>query len=143
MSADPESALAVKEAVTMHKVLLVDDHEEIRRLMRIALGKQFDVIEAGTGDEALEMIRQERPHLVLLDIMMPGGLDGLDVLKIVKSTPELADTLVVMLTARGQNRDQEAGIAGGADGYFIKPFSPLMLRDFIRDMLRFHPRVPR
>ena len=127
----------------MHKVLLVDDHEEIRRLMRIALGKEFDVIEAGTGDEALEMIRQERPHLVLLDIMMPGGLDGLDVLKIVKSTPELADTLVVMLTARGQNRDQEAGIARGADGYFIKPFSPLTLRDFIRDMLRFHPRVSR
>ena len=127
----------------MHKVLLVDDHEEIRRLMRIALGKEYDVIEAGTGEEALEMIRRERPHLVLLDIMMPGALDGLEVLDIVKSTPELEDTLVVMLTARGQNRDQEAGIARGADGYFIKPFSPLMLRDFIRDKLRFHPRASR
>ena len=123
----------------MQKVLLVDDHEEIRRLMRIALGREFEVIEAGTGEEALDMITREHPHLVLLDIMMPGRLDGLEVLQIVKTTPELKDTIVVLLTARGQGRDQEAGIARGADGYFVKPFSPLMLRDFIRDKLRDQP----
>lgn len=123
----------------MQKVLLVDDHEEIRRLMRIALGREFEVIEAGTGEEALDMITREHPRLVLLDIMMPGRLDGLEVLQIVKTTPELKDTIVVLLTARGQGRDQEAGIARGADGYFVKPFSPLMLRDFIRDKLRDQP----
>ncbi|MFM8445610.1 MAG: response regulator transcription factor [Methylococcus sp.] len=123
----------------MQKVLLVDDHEEIRRLMRIALGREFEVIEAGTGEEALDMITREHPQLVLLDIMMPGRLDGLEVLQIVKTTPELKDTIVVLLTARGQGRDQEAGIARGADGYFVKPFSPLMLRDFIRDKLRDQP----
>ena len=123
----------------MQKVLLVDDHEEIRRLMRIALGREFEVIEAGTGEEALDMITREHPQLVLLDIMMPGRLDGLEVLQIVKTTPELKDTIVVLLTARGQGRDQEAGIARGADGYFVKPFSPLMLRDYIRDKLRDQP----
>lgn len=117
------------------KVLIVDDHVDIRKLMRITLDKQFTVIEAENGENALDLIRRERPRLVLLDIMMPGCLDGLAVLEAVKRDPDLRDTCVVMLTARGQVKDYEAGMSRGADGYFIKPFSPLQLLNFIRERL--------
>lgn len=119
----------------MHKILVVDDHLDIRKLMRITLDKEYLVIEAENGDSALDIIRHERPDLVLLDIMMPGKLDGLAVLEAVKGNPELNGTCVVMLTARGQVKDYEAGMLRGADGYFIKPFSPLQLLGFIRKRL--------
>ena len=119
----------------MHKILVVDDHLDIRKLMRITLDKEYQVIEAENGDSALEIIRRERPAMVLLDIMMPGKLDGLAVLEAVKADSELKDTCVVMLTARGQVKDYEAGMLRGADGYFIKPFSPLQLLGFIRKRL--------
>ncbi len=119
----------------MHKILVVDDHLDIRKLMRITLDKQYEVFEAENSDSALELIYRERPRLVLLDIMMPGKLDGLGVLETIKSNPELKDICVVMLTARGQVKDYEAGMLRGADGYFIKPFSPLQLLAFIRERL--------
>lgn len=119
----------------MHKILVVDDHMDIRKLMRITLAREFDMLEAENGDIALEVIRRERPKLVLLDIMMPGKLDGLGVLEAVKSDPELKDICIVMLTARGQVKDYEEGMLRGADGYFIKPFSPLQLLAFIRERL--------
>lgn len=119
----------------MHKILVVDDHLDIRKLMRITLEKEYEVMEADNADKALEIVHRDRPRLILLDIMMPGRLDGLALLKILKSTPELRNICVVMLTARGQIKDYEAGIRCGADEYFIKPFSPLQLLAFIRERL--------
>ncbi len=119
----------------MSKILLVDDHSDIRRLIRITLGKSFEVLEAEDGVTGLEIVRTQKPDLVVLDIMMPGKLDGLQVLTAIKEDPELAATKVIMVTARGQAHDYEAGMSRGADAYFIKPFSPLQLVACIKETL--------
>lgn len=119
----------------MARILLVDDHSDIRRLIRITLGKSFDVLEAEDGVTGLDLARETRPDLVVLDIMMPGRLDGLQVLDAIKADPALAHTRVIMVTARGQTSDYEAGMARGADAYFIKPFSPLQLVACIKEIL--------
>ena len=119
----------------MAKVLLVDDQSDIRRLIRITLGKSFEVIEAEDGVTGLALARHERPDLVVLDVMMPGTLDGLQVLDAIRADPALQGTRVIMVTARGQAHDYEAGMARGADAYFIKPFSPLQLAACIKETL--------
>jgi DNA-binding response OmpR family regulator len=119
----------------MKKVLLVDDHSDIRRLVRITLGKQFDVLEAEDGKTAFAIVKSQLPDLVVLDVMMPGEMDGLQVLDAIKADPLLAATRVIMVTARGQARDYEDGMHRGADAYFIKPFSPLQLVAAIKEAL--------
>lgn len=111
----------------MKKILLVDDQPDIRRMIRITLGKTFEVLEAEDGGIALDIARRLKPDLVVLDVMMPGNFDGLQVLDAIRSDPQLMHTRVVMVTARGQVRDYEDGMGRGADAYFIKPFSPLDL----------------
>lgn len=119
----------------MKKILLVDDHSDIRRLIRITLGKDFEVLEASDAASALEITRRFKPDLVVLDVMMPGEIDGLNALDAIKADPALINTRVVMVTARGQAKDYEDGMARGADAYYIKPFSPLQLVDCIRKQL--------
>jgi DNA-binding response OmpR family regulator len=119
----------------MTKILLVDDHSDIRRLIRITLGKAFEVLEAEDGVTALEIVRQQSPALVVLDVMMPGAIDGLQVLDAIKADPVLATTRAIMVTARGQASDYEDGMLRGADAYFIKPFSPLQLVAAIKEIL--------
>ncbi|MEI7841773.1 MAG: response regulator [Gallionellaceae bacterium] len=119
----------------MKKILLVDDHSDIRRLVRITLGKGFDVFEAEEGTSALKIIQQIKPDLVVLDVMMPGEMNGLAVLDEVKGNPELSHIKVIMVTARGQVQDYDDGIKRGADAYFIKPFSPLQLVTHIKEVL--------
>lgn len=119
----------------MKKILLVDDHADIRRLIRITLGKNYEVFEAEDGPAALITARSQKPDLVVLDVMMPGELDGLQVLDALKSDPQLTGTRVIMVTARGQAQDYEDGIRRGADAYFIKPFSPLQLVACIKETL--------
>jgi DNA-binding response OmpR family regulator len=119
----------------MAKILLVDDHSDIRRLIRITLGKGFDVFEAEEAHAALDIVRREKPDLVVLDVMMPGELNGLDVLDIIKSDSSLQRVRVIMVTARGQARDYDDGLQRGADEYFIKPFSPMQLVAAIKRIL--------
>ncbi len=120
----------------MNRILLVDDHSDIRRLIRITIGADFEVLEAEDGASGLDIARKQRPDLVVLDVMMPGKIDGLDVLDAIKADPELVHTRVIMVTARGQVRDYEDGIKRGADAYFIKPFSPLQLVAAIKTALK-------
>jgi DNA-binding response OmpR family regulator len=109
------------------KVLIVDDEPHIRLLLEQTLEELEDegveLLTAANGEEALRVIRSERPRLVLLDVMMPL-LNGMEVCRTVKADPELRDTLVVMLTARGQEADRTAGLDVGADRYLTKPFDP-------------------
>lgn len=116
----------------MQKILIVDDHSDIRRLLSITLGKEYELLEAEDGASALELIRRQRPEIVLLDVMMPGELDGLDVLDAIKSDPTTKGTLVAMVTARGQVADGDDARRRGADAYFIKPFSPLQVVAWVR-----------
>lgn len=120
----------------MSTILVVDDHPFIRQLIRLTIGGAHEVLEADDGISALRVARERRPDVVVLDVMMPGGMDGLEVLDAIRADPELASTPVIMLTARGQARDYEEGMARGADAYFIKPFSPLQLLNAIREHLK-------
>ena len=118
------------------KVLIVDDQSDIRQLIRVTLGKSYETLEAEDGVAALSIIRNSHPRVVILDVMMPGEMDGLKVLDAVKSDPALRDIRIIMVTARGQALDYEAGMSRGADGYFVKPFSPLQLSNMVREFMK-------
>ncbi len=117
----------------MKKILIVDDNADVRRLIRVALGKTFKVFEAEDGASALQMARDFYPDLIVLDIMMPGKMDGLQVLDAIRADPGLKVIRVVLVTAKGQASDAEIGMQHGADAYFVKPFSPLQLTAFIQE----------
>ena len=120
----------------MKRVLIVEDQADIRKLIRMTLEfEDYEIHEASDGAAGLRVARDIRPELVLLDVMMPGELDGLQVCHHLKSDPATRDMRVVLLTARGQARDREAGRDAGADEYLVKPFSPLQLIDTIERML--------
>ena len=116
------------------KVLIVDDQSDIRKLVHMTLDiGDVDVYEAETGEGALEMMHRVKPGIVLMDIMMPGEIDGLEACRRIKADPGLTGTLVAMLTARGQQADIDAAKAVGADAYLVKPFSPLQLLDKVNE----------
>ncbi|WP_040328791.1 response regulator transcription factor [Acidovorax delafieldii] len=117
------------------RILIIEDHADIRRLIRMTLEfEDHEIHEAVNADEGLAAVRRIRPQLLLLDIMMPGTMDGLDLCRLVKSDPSLGQPLVVLLTARGQSQDIEAGNNAGADAYLLKPFSPLKLIETINNL---------
>jgi len=114
------------------KLLIVDDQEDLRKMLRLALGYgKYHLLEAGDGETALALARAEKPNVILLDVMMPGSLDGIAVCRAIKADPELARCFVVLLTARGQTADYAAGDAAGADAYMVKPFSPAKLVEVV------------
>ena len=119
----------------MEKILVVDDQPEIRRLLHVSLGRFYQVIEAADGMAALTAMHAHQPRLVLLDVMMPGTIDGLTVLDVIRSYPQTRHVAVAMLTARGQVADREVAMARGADAYFTKPFSPLQVLAWVREAL--------
>ena len=123
----------------MKKILIVDDHPDIRRLIRITLGKNYEIFEAEDGLSALYVTRKQHPDLVILDVMMPGEVDGFNVLKQIKKDPALAAVKVVMVTARGQAKDYDLGMNAGADAYFVKPFSPVKLATMVRTLVEADP----
>ncbi|MCX7175338.1 MAG: response regulator [Proteobacteria bacterium] len=116
------------------KLLIVDDQDDLRRMLRIALGYgKYVMFEAENGAIALDIAARERPDVILLDVMMPGGMDGFEVCRRIR---QLAGSVeytpyVALLTARQQTADIEAGRAAGADIYIIKPYSPMRLVEII------------
>lgn len=120
----------------MINILVVDDQQDIRRLLSVALGGRFQVFEAQDGIEALQMISLHHPRVVLLDIMMPGEIDGIGVLDAIRNDTRYADILVAMITAKGQQMDVNMGEQHGADAYFVKPFSPLQIIQWVEYKLR-------
>lgn len=116
-------------------ILIVDDHADIRRLIRMTLEfEDYQIHEAADGESALQLAAALRPDVVLLDVMMPGALDGLEVCARLKADPRFAGMQVILLSARGQARDREAGLRAGADAYMVKPFSPLQLIDHLASL---------
>ena len=117
------------------RILIVEDHADIRRLIRMTLEfENYEIHEVANADEGLLAVRGLVPDLLLLDIMMPGSMDGLDLCRLVKSDPTLGKPQVLLLTARGQSHDIEAGMNAGADAYLLKPFSPLKLIETINSL---------
>lgn len=113
---------------TKMNVMIVDDNAGLRKLLRMTLQSSgYGLLEAETGDDALRMVRTHLPDVVLLDVMMPGSMDGYAVCSAIKNDPSLSGTRVVILSARAQRDDLEAGRLAGADHYLVKPFSPIEL----------------
>ena len=120
----------------MKKILIVDDQLEVRELVEVTMRVgDYQILKAKSGEEAIEIVKAEKPDLIILDIMMPGGMDGLEATRILKNDPETKDCKIIMLTAKGQEIDREKGIEAGADDYFIKPFSPLELIKKVEEFL--------
>ncbi|BAO29629.1 response regulator [Sulfuritalea hydrogenivorans] len=119
----------------MNKVLIVDDQDTIRKMLRLTLTGRYELFEAAEASEAWEIVRRIRPQAIILDIMMPGEMDGYQFCEKLKADRELRRIHVVMVTARGQEADRQKGIASGADAYFVKPFSPLALARHLEDAL--------
>lgn len=112
----------------MKKILVVDDHPDLRMLARMTLElDEFEVSEAVNATAAMRSIQASPPDLVLLDIMMPGEYDGLELCRRIKADRALMKIKVILLTARGNQADQDAGKLAGADHFLIKPFSPMKL----------------
>ena len=121
----------------MKKILIVDDRQEVRELVEVTLRvKDYRILQASSGEAALETVKAENPDLILMDIMMPGGIDGLETTRIIKNDPETKGCIVIMLTAKGQQVDREKGLEAGADDYFVKPFSPLDLIRKVEEVLK-------
>lgn len=117
------------------KILIADDNENIREALAYLLEDEgFTLSLAKDGVDALQKVKEIRPDILLLDIMMPE-INGYDVCRAIKNDPELSKTYIIMLTAKGQAAEQERGKDVGANEYIVKPFSPLEILNRIKHIL--------
>jgi CheY-like chemotaxis protein len=119
----------------MAKILIAEDDAAVRSLIRMTLDSgQTEILEVEDGTAALELAQKELPELIFLDWSMPGST-GIEVCRALRDNPETAQIKVVLLTARSERSDREAGFEAGADDYITKPFSPLQLLDKVTEVL--------
>jgi len=118
------------------KVLVVEDDHDIQKVIRMSLkfGGVHDVVVADNGEECLAMALQEKPDVILLDVMMPR-LDGFETCRLLKENPETQAIPVIFLTAKAQHFEVKRGLEAGGLGYLIKPFDPMTLHDEIVALL--------
>jgi DNA-binding response OmpR family regulator len=117
------------------RILVVDDEPHIRRVLTAVLtGYGYEVMTAKDGLEGLAVLQEAVVDLVILDFMMPGA-NGLEILAKIRSDPVRSKTPVIILTAKGQDTDREAALAGGADDFLTKPFSPKKLLARIQEII--------
>lgn len=120
----------------MVKVLIVDDEEDIRELLSYNLKKEgYEVFAAENGEIGLQLMREHKPDLIILDVMMPG-MDGIEVCEAIRNTLGFQQTLICFLTARNEDYSQIAGLDAGADDYVAKPVRPKVLISRINALLR-------
>ena len=117
------------------KVLVVDDEENVRHLLRSMLGNKYTVLEAKDGEVAIDIARSQRPDIILMDIMMPN-IDGYTACYTIKQDPATKTIPVVMVTAVGQELNKKLANEMGASGYVTKPFTSQELLDTIDQFLR-------
>lgn len=118
------------------KILIVEDEPDILHLLTLYLEKEgFRIRTAGTGVQALKLVKEDRPDLIILDLMLPE-LDGLEVCKKIRINPDTAMIPVLMLTAKAEESDTVIGLELGADDYVTKPFSPKALVARVKALLR-------
>ena len=120
----------------MKKIVIVDDQMEVRELVKVTLqSEDYEIFQAESGEKGIEIARKEKPDLIIMDVMMPGGMDGIEATRILKNDPNTKEFKIIMLTAKSQEFDKEAGFKAGADDYFTKPFSPLELMKKVEETL--------
>lgn len=119
-----------------HKILLVDDEQDILEFMEYNLKKEnYEVVTASSGEEAVLLAKKENPDLILLDVMMPGS-DGIETCREIREIPSQSDTIIAFLTARSEDYSQIAGFESGADDYITKPIKPRVLLSRIKALLK-------
>ena len=124
-----------KLAENGRKILIVDDEPHVIKSLTFVLTREgYDVSSAENGEDAMTKIRQSKPSLVFLDVMMPKK-NGYEVCREVKKDSGLRDIRVIMLTAKGQETDREKGLDVGADEFMTKPFSPMGILDKVKELL--------
>lgn len=127
------------------KILIVDDEPPMRRLLQQSLedleDEGIEILLAEDGQKALEIIKREKPELILLDVMMPN-MNGFDVCRTVKQDLKMQDVTIILLTAKGQEADRHRGEEVGADRYITKPFDPDELLDTASQILGIDPLFP-
>jgi two-component system cell cycle response regulator DivK len=123
----------------MRRVVIVEDEPDNRELVRMILELAgLEVLEAGTGEAGLELIRNERPDVVLMDISLPGRYDGLDVTRLLRGDPSYDDIPIIAFTAHAMTGDRERILEAGCDEYMTKPIESL--REFSRCVTDFADR---
>jgi two-component system, OmpR family, response regulator MtrA len=119
----------------MARIVVADDDVDVRMLVTLKLEQSgHDVVGVENGAAAVHEVRETRPDLVVLDLMMPG-MSGLEACEAIRADPETAGTSIILLTARAQDTDVDAGLARGADAYVTKPFSPRELASQVDSLL--------
>jgi len=121
----------------MKKILIVDDREDTVELLEMTLNRgNFSVLRAASGGSALEIARSQKPDLIIMDVLMPGEIDGLEATRIIRGHPETQHCKIIMISGKCLAADREAGLAAGAQDYFMKPFSPLELIRRVDELLQ-------
>lgn len=124
-----------------YKILLVDDEKDILEFLSYNLKKEgYKVFTARNGENAIHLAKDETPHLIILDMMMPG-MDGIETCSEMKKIPELENSIIIFLTARGEDYSQIAGLDAGADDYITKPVKPKVLVSRIKALLRRYKHI--
>lgn len=120
----------------MKKILIIEDQPDIRKLVRMTLDfNDYEIHDTADAETGMRMVEEIGPDLILLDIMMPGRMDGLALCRLLKSSETYRSIPLILLTARGQQADREAGLNAGADEYMVKPFSPIRLIEIVETFL--------
>jgi len=119
----------------MTKILIADDQTQIRTLISTILSEKYEVLQAASGEEALQMVRHDLPNLVIMDILMPG-MDGLTACSQIKNDPATAAIPVLVLTIIDHDLNRRFAENLGADGYITKPFTPEELRQAVASHLK-------
>ena len=125
----------MEQVITKKKVLIVDDEPNVRRLSRTILSKNFDVVEAEDGKQAIDIANTQQPNVILMDMMMPR-MDGLTACHLIKNDPATKSIPVIMVTAIGFELNIKLSQQMGASAYVTKPFSPKELLDKISLVLQ-------
>jgi Response regulators consisting of a CheY-like receiver domain and a winged-helix DNA-binding domain len=119
-----------------YRILLVDDEPDVIEFLSYNLKKEgYIIYSAGNGKEAIEIARLHLPHLIILDVMMPE-MDGIEACREIRQIPGLSESIIVFLTARGEDYSQIAGFDAGADDYITKPVKPRILTSRVKALLR-------
>lgn len=118
----------------MTQVLIADDMQNVRQLLRMILAPYYEIVEARDGLEALELAIEHCPRIAVLDIRMPGRT-GLEVCRAMRGDPRTRDIGVVVITANGTPNNREDALAAGANAFFTKPFSPALMLRVIDDLI--------
>lgn len=117
------------------RILVVDDQQDLRLLIRLSLRSLGDVAQASSAEMALARLHESAPDLLILDVRLGEGIGGLELCRQIKADPRTAAVKVMLLSACGQQSDIAAGMAAGADYYMVKPFSPEVLYEAAEGLL--------